>query len=110
MNNPVTTEKRQRPEKPHYKFSVLKVHVTPAVEDARELETILVTSLRALFGEWEHHSCQIKVQRVEESTFRVECLDSSVGAVRAALTMVTTPPYLDSTVYRLDVVDTDEEL
>ena len=79
--------------------------VEPALDDARELETILVTSLRALFGEWEHHSCRIKVTRDGETMFRVECLYTSVPAVRAALTMITAPGYLDSKLFRMDVVE-----
>ncbi len=88
-------------------FSILKVQTQPALNDARELETIIVTSLRALFGEWEPHSCQVKVKSKEVGLFHVECSHHSVGAVRAALTMITTPAYLDATIFRFDVMDMD---
>lgn len=83
---------------------VLTVQSEPAVDDPRELETILVSSLRALFGEWEPHSCQIRVKRTKPTGFGVECPSSSEGAVRCALVMPTTPAYLSSTSYRFDVI------
>lgn len=94
----------QRRQKTPRSCLLVRVQSEPKLDDARELETILVTSLRALFGEWEHHSCRIKVTRDGETMFRVECLQTSVAAVRAALTMVTPPAYLDSTLFRFDVV------
>lgn len=79
----------------------------PALDDARELETIVVTSLRALFGEWEPHSCQIKVKRTDLAQYHVECPESSLGAVRCALAMVSPPAYLASPIYRFDVIQID---
>jgi hypothetical protein len=40
-----------------------------------------------------------------EALLLVKCPTESVAAVRAALTMVTPPSYLASTVYRFDVVE-----
>ena len=97
------TSPSQRRQKTHR--SCLLVRAEPSLDDAREVETILVTSLRALFGEWEHHSCRIKVTRDDDRMFRVECLPTSVAAVRAAFTMVTPPAYLDSILFRFDVVE-----
>jgi len=94
----------------------LEVQCEPPL-DRRELETILTKSLQALFGEWETHSSAVKVMDLHEhehkhepkqgtsSTFRVDCPLASVGYIRCGLAMVTTPAYLDHTVYRFDVVD-----
>jgi RNase P/RNase MRP subunit POP5 len=85
----------------------LEIQVTPTIHDARELNTILVSSIRALFGELEHYSCDLKVKRAvseEKYSFVVECPSDSVAAVRSALSVVTPPPYLSSTIYRFDVL------
>ena len=87
--------------------SCLTVQCEPSL-DSRELETILRTSLQALFGEWEAHSCAVTVARGEEpyqrSVCHVYCPSPLVAAIRCALSIVTTPAYLDSTIYRFDVV------
>jgi hypothetical protein len=84
----------------------LAIQATPTIQDARELNTILVSSIRALFGELEPYSCQVKVKKSEKESdeFVVECPSDSVAAVRSALSMTTPPAYLNSTIYRLDVL------
>lgn len=86
----------------------LEILASPEMHDAREVNTILASSLHALFGDFdgEHHACQAVVTNSTvraPSTFVVQCPKDSLAAVRAALTMVTPPPYLSGTVYRFDV-------
>lgn len=84
----------------------LEILATPEMHDAREVNTILTSSLHSLFGDFdgEHHACQTVVKNsTAPSTFHVECPKESMAAVRAALSMVTPPPYLYGTIYRFDV-------
>ena len=85
----------------------LTVHCQPSL-DYRELETILKTSLQAIFGDWEAHSCAVTVARgegpYERSVCHVHCPSRSVAAIRCALSIVTAPAYLDSSIFRFDVV------
>mmetsp|Transcript_29452 Transcript_29452/g.70807 ORF Transcript_29452/g.70807 Transcript_29452/m.70807 type:complete len:128 (+) Transcript_29452:21-404(+) len=86
----------------------LEILAAPEMNDAREVNTILTASLHALFGDFdgEHHACQAVVTNSTAqtpSTFHIECPKESMSAVRAALSMVTPPPYLYGTVYRFDV-------
>lgn len=86
----------------------MEILAAPEMHDAREVNTILTSSLHALFGDFdgEYHACQSVVTNSKSrapSTFVVECPKESMTAVRAALTMVTPPPYLAGTVYRFDV-------
>jgi RNase P/RNase MRP subunit POP5 len=95
---------------PHtQKWSRIAVRTQPKIQDPREMKTILTFSLRALWGDLEPHSCVVDVQNDDstssEALLLVKCPTESVAAVRAALTMVTTPSYLASTVYRFDVVE-----
>jgi RNase P/RNase MRP subunit POP5 len=79
------------------------------VEDPRELTTILQFSIRSLFGDLESHSYAVQITKATEvGKFIVSCSRSSVKAVRSALTMVTPPPYLESNIYRFDVVSVTE--
>jgi RNase P/RNase MRP subunit POP5 len=90
--------------------SLVLIRSKPLISDPRELATILTFSLRSLFGEVEHHSCLLEVllhpedNNVDGATLSVKCPTESVPAVRAALTMVSVPVYLSSTIYRFDVV------
>ena len=88
---------------------------TPWIRDPRELHTILITSLRALWGSWEPYSATLNVQQqrrdnnnsVEQQTSSsciITCPAAHVPQIQAALTLVTPPPYLQDTLYRLDVV------
>ena len=88
----------------------LEIQATPEMHDARELKTILNASLNALFGDFdgEYHGCQAVVTKSKGQTpsmFLVECPQESMAAVRAAFSMVTTPPYLLGTVYRFDIIN-----
>jgi len=85
---------------------MLTVLSEPTLDDPRELETILIASLRALFGDWEPYSCQIKVKRAKAAGYCIEFPASSEGAIRCALVMVTTPAYFSSMLYRFDVIQT----
>jgi RNase P/RNase MRP subunit POP5 len=88
----------------------LAIRVAPVLEDAREVNTILTSSLRALFGELEPHSCTVRVKKsASEASFFIDCPMDSVAAVRSALSMVTPPAYLSSTIYRFDVINLKTE-
>ena len=91
--------------------AALTVRTTPPIDDPRELVTILTFSLRHLFGELEGYSSTLQIRRaVSDATFVVECpSDDSVDDVRAALTMVTPPPYLDEITYQFDVVNVQQQ-
>ncbi len=87
-------------------YSNLLVRTEPVITDPREMQTILLFSLRALWGTLERHSCQLSVS-LADGMQRVTCRTDSVPAVRAALTLVTPPPYLESTIYRFDVLQVE---
>lgn len=89
-----------------YRFGI---RCLPLIQDPSEFTTILVSSLRSLFGEMECYSANIKISHVasaqnEDYQFIVECDGQSRDAIRASLTMVTTPTYLASNVYRFDAI------
>ena len=85
------------------------------------METILLFSLRGLWGDLESHSFGTEVSALDDgvdccggtvvdkdsSLLVVECPHASTNFVRAALTMPTPPPYVDEStaVYRFDVVE-----
>ena len=73
-------------------------------------KTILTCSLKSLWGDLEPHSCMIQVIKDEtkQGLLVVRCRTDSMAAVRAALTLVTPPPYLESTLYRFDVIEVQE--
>jgi hypothetical protein len=98
----------------------LGVRSSPIIRDVSELQTILIISLRALFGELESYSFGMVVNKLEDCKisntenvtsrscdFVVECLsESALDAIRSALTMPTLPSYLAGTViYRFDTVE-----
>lgn len=81
------------------------VATTPLISDPRELQTILTTSLRALWGNLERCSGQMQVEAASDpGLLCVSCEASDAPRVQAALTLVTPPPYLKDTLYRFDVV------
>lgn len=86
----------------------LAITATPKMRDAREMNTILVSSIHALFGDFrgENYSYGVKVEQATNTdfSFTIECPRDSVAAVRSALSMVTPPGYLSHSVYRFDVV------
>jgi RNase P/RNase MRP subunit POP5 len=91
----------------------LGVHSSPEIQDPSELTTILMTSLKALFGELESHSFGMTVEKKPSTLFLsssssnggdssssclvVKCRPESVPAIRAALTMPTLPAYMQET-------------
>jgi len=89
------------------------VHVlaTPCVIDPRELQTIIETSLRNLFGDCHPHRgfkvihCR-SISKTSGKTNEavVRCPEESTPSIRAALTFVTTPPHLRDTMYRFDCI------
>ena len=90
------------------------VRCYPKIKDPSEFRTILITSIRSLFGELECHSFGLNIipqqkpndHGVDDNNYQfvVECYDKSMSAIRASLTMITTPSYLQSKIYRFDVV------
>jgi RNase P/RNase MRP subunit POP5 len=100
----------------------LAVRCSPEMSDPSEFHTIVISSVRSLFGQLESHSFGLEVklptqqqplgvgeltseQGCQAHHFTVECPQESVDAVRAALTMATTHQFGTSTVYRLDVIN-----
>jgi RNase P/RNase MRP subunit POP5 len=90
------------------------VETKPRIEDTRELETIIRSSLKFLFGETEPHGCFLEVIEARSSSnhamYIVKCPASSLPHIRAALTCCTPPPYLRSTHYRFDVLQVHSDL
>lgn len=97
---------------------------SPVLHDPKELHTVLVFSLRHLFGDFESHSYGMIVETYNneddaaniklasntsssDSTnyLVIRCCTESVPAVRASLTIVTPPPYLEDALYQLDVIN-----
>ena len=103
--------------------SRLLIRTKPAIRDTREFLTMITFSLRSLFGEVEHHSCQVRVGAIgsyskeelcdgeimDTSIMSVTCPTQSIQAVRAALTMASFPPYLTGILYRFDVLRVQEK-
>jgi RNase P/RNase MRP subunit POP5 len=71
------------------------------------MTTILTFSLRDLFGDFESHSCATQVTKEEEGdgVMIINCPSKSIKEIRAALTLVTPPPYMVDKQYRFDVLD-----
>lgn len=98
--------------------TLIWVRTEPKVDDPREMKTILTCSLRSLWGDLEPHSCDLSVGQPSSDDFRCEmlskedsfallvvgCRPDSVNAVRAAITLVTPPSYLEETLYQFDVM------
>jgi hypothetical protein len=90
--------------------SLIRVRTSPIVNDPKELSTILLLSLKELWGEFESHSHHIRVysdsngENKEDSAFNIECASDSVEPVRAALTWPTLPAYMDESMYRFDTI------
>jgi RNase P/RNase MRP subunit POP5 len=78
----------------------------PPVQDPREMMTILTFSLRDLYGEFESYSIGIEIVK-EQETLIVKCPVQSAKQIRAALTLVTPPLYLEPNHYRFDVVEVE---
>ena len=97
--------------------------ISPAqLHDPKELHTLVVFSLRHLYGDFESHSYGMMVKTYndeadtaatyrrpasksdEANFFVIRCCTESVQAIRASLTIVTPPPFLEDTLYQLDVI------
>jgi RNase P/RNase MRP subunit POP5 len=90
---------------------ILRVRSEPPLEDPRELHTILLFSIRKLWGELEPHSRSVTVERSMNGVrgdFVIECAKSSVAEIRAALMLVSPPEYLQDAIYRFDVVKIED--
>jgi RNase P/RNase MRP subunit POP5 len=92
----------------------LRVRSRPAVTDPKEFETILRFSIRHIFGDLERISHDVIATKGDDddhtdnkdtAVMMVQCNAASLGQVRAALTVVTPPPYLKDTLYSFDVLD-----
>ena len=96
------------------------VHTTPAIKDPKELNTIISTSLRSMFGDCQSHAidllvlgcrpCSAKYNRSNSKRNSYEaiikCQTKSLPYVRAALTFPSPPVYLSDTLYCIDFVET----
>ena len=80
-------------------WTTLRVQSTPCIQDPKELHTILLCSLESLFGKLQSHSIGLQVT-LDGSDLLVKCRAESAKQVRAALTMVTPPPYLEDTFHK----------
>lgn len=107
-----TTEQRQGAKN----MIVMTVSSNPKIQDPREFNTILISSIRALYGDMEHYTYELSIERKppsdfvvddddDDGTFLLSCPVESEPSIRAALCMVTTPPFLSSTIYRFDVLE-----
>ena len=89
------------------------IRCSPLIQDPKEFNTILVSSLRSLFGEIECYSANINLSTVDNTEkkdyqFIIECDSQSASAIRASLTFATGPSYLARNIYRFDTIWLDE--
>lgn len=101
--------------------------VSPIIHDPKELHTLVLFSLRHLFGDLESHSYNMIVEFFDiyenkadadadlryaidlckdndVPLFAIRCCAESVSAIRASLTIVTPPPFLEDALYQFDVI------
>mmetsp|Transcript_2319 Transcript_2319/g.3170 ORF Transcript_2319/g.3170 Transcript_2319/m.3170 type:complete len:118 (-) Transcript_2319:246-599(-) len=107
------SKKRQKPGSRH-KISITRLLIksSPLITDPRELETILGFSLRNLFGELETYSHDFKVTETSNNSemLQITCPAKSARFLQAALTLATLPPYMENTLYRIDIVQKIEDV
>jgi|Transcript_17473 hypothetical protein len=105
--------------------SIALIRAVPAIHDPREFETIVLHSLRSMYGEvscsMPHglHVLQCNKQTLEtnggdysrSSDILICCRQSYLDVLRAALTFPSIPPHLKDTVslYRFDVIAVQNE-
>ena len=97
------------------------VQTTPAIKDPKELNTIISTSLKSMFGDCQSHTvdllvlscrpCSEKYKHINSkgnNTYEaiIKCQTKSLPYVRAALTFPSPPVYLSDTLYCIDFVQT----
>jgi RNase P/RNase MRP subunit POP5 len=96
------------------KKSHCKLHLraNPPIEDPKEVHTILLFSLRKLWGELENHSRNVvsfeRHPYGHPGEFVLLCTQSSLAEIRAALVLVTPPSYLADQLYTIDVISVEE--
>ena len=104
------------------------VLTTPAIHDPRELNTIISTSLRSMFGDCQSYEIGLTVvecrpcstttatatrrRRRQEEDYSsdsyeaiIQCPTESLPYVRAALTLSMPPTYLQENLYRFDFLE-----
>ena len=103
------------------------IRTTPAIKDPRQLDSVITASLRALFGDCQPYSCELRVlecrpcssgssskssSKSSSNSYDavLECPVSSVDYIRAALTFSTTPQFLDGEMYRIDFLHCDAKV
>lgn len=91
--------------------AVLKIRSNGTVHDAKELNTLLQTSLKALFGSLERYGAALTVSTAPtddpSADYIVKCSINDKEAVRTALTLVTPTAYLVDRIFCFDVVVVD---
>lgn len=107
----------------------LTIRTTPAIMDPRQLDSVITASLRALFGDCQPYSCELRVlecrpcpssggssskssSSLNSNSYDavLECPVLSVDYIRAALTFSTTPQFLDGEMYRIDFLHCDAKV
>lgn len=93
--------------------SCLTVRTSPVITDPAEMKTILLFSLRSLWGDLEPFSSDVVVRHPVNAEKKigiliVECPSITVNQVRAALTLSSPPPYMEDIFFQFDVVDVEE--
>lgn len=83
----------------------LLVRPKPQLTDPKELQSILIFSLKDLWGEFEPYSYSTTITGTQtKGLFTIKCQSVHVAAVRAALTLSTRPPFLqDTQLFRFDI-------
>mmetsp|Transcript_10280 Transcript_10280/g.13013 ORF Transcript_10280/g.13013 Transcript_10280/m.13013 type:complete len:116 (+) Transcript_10280:82-429(+) len=111
-------------------YSKALLHISPPIYDTRELQTLLLYSLRSLFGDCQSYSEGMNVLQCRRRTSEVPRTNTSTHSrdgnsdseseaiiqfptnilkyIRAACSCVSPPPFLDDTIYRIDFVKCDE--
>ena len=88
------------------KRSLAAFRCKPVINDPKEFQTIMNSSLRALFGECCHvHS--VTVKKIENDTVWIQCPHSCLPSIRSALTWPTPPSHLRDTMYRFDMLENE---
>ena len=119
-----TVKPSKRPRKNTEDDATRKIYITsnPCITDPRELQTILNLSLRNLYGSLEAYSMDLTIQSTTTTDEKkapdhrhanvliISCPKQSVPYIRAALVLSTLPPYMASTLYRIDTFLEDERV
>ena len=112
------------------KLKVALIQSSPPIHDPRELNTIITTSLRSMFGDCQAHTIELRILKCRSHSRSyhntigcidddddddddlneaiIECSNDSLPFIRAALTFPCPPSYID-TMYRFDFVKVDDK-